>query len=80
MDSDIQYVTNQIDGHNCRIDDHECDLKELMGTMEIIKDEVLKMSKMSQCIHCQDSTKEGALPMEEVYVMQPTLGHKSKKT
>ena len=65
MASYIQYITNQIDCHDPIIDDRERDLKDLMGTIEIIKDEVLKMSKMYQYSHCQDSPEEGALPMEE---------------
>ena len=33
VESDIQYITNQIGCHDSRIDDHGRDLKELMGTM-----------------------------------------------
>ena len=47
MASDIQYLTNQIGCHDSIIDDQERDMKELMGTVEIIKDEVMKMSKIS---------------------------------
>ena len=50
-----------------------------MGTVEIIKDEVLKMSRMTQCSHCQDSPEEGALPMEEVSSTQLEPGHRGKK-
>ena len=47
MASDIRFISNQIGCHNSKIDDHKHDLRKLMGTMEIIKDEVLKMSRMS---------------------------------
>ena len=52
MASYIRYISNQIGCHDSRIDDHEHDLRELMGMVEIIKDEVLIMSKMTQCSHC----------------------------
>ena len=44
---DIRYISNQIGYRDSRIDDLERDLKELMGTMDIIKEEVMKMAKMS---------------------------------
>ena len=50
-----------------------------MGIVEIIKEEVLKMSRMSQCNHCQESSDQGALSMEEISVNQPTFEYKGKK-
>ena len=79
MASNIQFISSQISCHDSRIDDHERDLRELMGTVEIIKNEVLKMSRMSQCNHCQDSPEQGALPMEKVSDTQPAFEHKGKK-
>ena len=48
----IQYVVNQTGWRESKIKGHEQDLKELMGTMDIIKDKVLQMEKMYQCSHC----------------------------
>ena len=50
--SDIRNIANQISCHDSRIDDNEHDLRELMGIVDIIKEEVMKMSRMSQCSHC----------------------------
>ena len=43
----IWYISNQIGCQESRIEDLERDLRELMGTIDIIKEEVLKMAKMS---------------------------------
>ena len=48
VSSDIIYIANQIGFHDSRIDDNERDLRELIGTVDIIKEEVLKISRMSQ--------------------------------
>ena len=79
MASNIWYISKQIGYHDSKIINHKRDLRELMGTVEIITDEMLKMSIMSERIHCQDSPEEGSLPMEEVYVTQPAFNHKDKK-
>ena len=39
----------------------------------------MKMAKMSQCIHYQESLDDGYWPMEESYVTQPTLDPKGNK-
>ena len=66
--SNIRYISNQIGCHNSKIDDNECDLRELMGIVEIIKEEVMKMSRIPQCNHYQESSNQDALPMEEISV------------
>ena len=52
MDSYIQYVSNKIGSHDSRTDDHERNLMELMCTVEIINDNVLKIYRMSECSDC----------------------------
>ena len=52
--SDIRYIANQIGCHDSRIDDNNRDLRDLMGTIDIIKEEVLKMSRMSLCNRYQE--------------------------
>ena len=42
--SDIRYLSNQIGFHDSCIDHYDRDIKELMGTGDIIKEEVLKLS------------------------------------
>ena len=45
MASDVKYMTNQISCHDSNIYDHDWDLRELMGMVDIIKDEVTETSK-----------------------------------
>ena len=71
MDSNIRYMSNQIGCHDSRIEDHDRDLKELMGTVDIIKEEVMKLARMNQCSHGQDSLGDDARPMDDVSVTQP---------
>ena len=61
------------------IDDNERDLREMMGTVDFIKEEVQKMAKMTQCSYCQDSSNQGDHPMEETSVVQPAHGIEGKK-
>ena len=68
MSSDIIYITNQNGSHDSYIDYHDKDLKELMGTTDIIKEEVMKLDKMNQCNHFQESPSDEAHLMEEVSV------------
>ena len=51
--SDVKYLANQMGCHESRIDDNDRDLHKLMGTMDIIKEEVHKLTSMNQCSHCQ---------------------------
>ena len=52
---------------------------ELMGTIDIIKEEVMMIARMNQCSHCEDSLDQGVHPMEETPVFHLDLGHKGKK-
>lgn len=54
-------------------------MHELMGTADIIKEEILKMAKMNQCSHCQESPIDGARLMDETSVLQPVYGFPGKK-
>ena len=44
-----------------------------MRIVDIIKEEVLKIDKMSQCSHCQGSLDNVDHPMEEASITQPAL-------
>ena len=50
-----------------------------MGIVDISKEEVTKMSRISKCSHCQDSLDLGVHPMEETSVVQSSIGHEGKK-
>ena len=57
---DIRFLSNQIGFRDSYIDDHDIHLNELMGTVDIIKAEVMKLARMNQCTHCQDSLGDEA--------------------
>ena len=77
--SDLKYLENQMGFHEYRIDDSDHDLRELMGTIDFIKEEVQKMVNMNQCIHCQETPEHDNHPMEETSVVQPIHGIEGKK-
>ena len=57
---DMQHVSYQTRCHDSCIDDHEIDLRELMGMADCIKEYLHKLIQMNQCIHCQDSPGDEA--------------------
>ena len=61
---DVRNVSYQTNYHDSHIDEHDRDLKELMGTVDRIKVDLQKLVQMNQCIHCQDHFRESAQPME----------------
>ena len=69
--SDMRFLSNHIGCHDSRIDNHDGDLKELTGTVDIIKEEVHNLVQMNQCSHCQDYPGEASQPMEDISVTQP---------
>ena len=71
--SDIRYKSNQISFHDSRIGDYYHDLRELMGIVDIIKEEVLKMSRMSQCSHFEECSEQGALQTKEISITHPAF-------
>ena len=74
----VRYLANQMGFHEFRIDDNDRDLHELMGTIDIIKEELQKLTNMNQCINCQE-TSTNDHPMEESSVVQPAHGPGEKK-
>ena len=77
--SDVRFLANQMGYHESKIDNNDRDLRELMGTVDFIKEEVLKMVNMNQCSHCQETSDHGNHPMEETSVMQLTRKLEGKK-
>ena len=51
MVSDIRHFSNHIVCNESYINDPDRDLKELMVSMDIIKDKVLNLARMDQCNH-----------------------------
>ena len=59
--AETKYISNQVGCHASRIDDNTRDLHELMGKVDIVKEDVKKFTSMTQCSHCQDSPAVGDL-------------------
>ena len=68
MASNMRFMSNQIGCHDSRIDDHDIELIELFGAVDIIKEEVMKLARMNQCNHYQYSLGDEARPMEDASV------------
>ena len=74
-----KYISNHLGCHASRIDNKTRDLNELMGKVNIVKEDVQNLTSMTQCSHCQDSPVVGDLQMEEPSVGQPTHGQEAQK-
>ena len=76
--SDVKYLANQMGLHESRIYGNDRDLRELMGTVGLIKEEVQKLESMNHCSHCQETLGQGH-PMEETSIVHPVHGPGGKK-
>ena len=69
-----KYMENEMVFHDSR-----SDLHELMETVDIIKEEVQKLTSMTECIHCQETLAIGDYQMEEPLVAQSVRGKEEHK-
>ena len=76
--SDVKYLANQMGCHESIIDDNDCNLHELMGTIDFIKEEVHKLTNMNHCNHCQETPSQDHL-MEELFIVKHVHGLGGKK-
>ena len=76
--TDVKYLDNQRGCHESQIDDNDHNLRELMGTIDFIKEEVHKLTNMNHCNHCQETPAQDHL-MEESFVVQHVHGLGGKK-
>ena len=76
----MKYLANQMGLHESRIYGNDRDVRELMGTVGFIKEEVQKLESMNHCSHCQETPAQDH-PIEETSIVQPVhgLGGKKKK-
>ena len=61
----VGYTSYQISNHDAKIDDTEMNLKEIMGKVDRIQEDIQRLVKMNQEIH------GAAQHMEEESVVQP---------
>ena len=75
--NDAKYISNQLDCHASRIEDNTRDLHELMEKVDYLKEDVYKLTKMAEGIHCNETPEYHQ--MEESSVGKPTLSQEAKK-
>ena len=74
--NDSRYISNQLDCHVSRIVENTRDLHELMEKVDYPKEDVQKLTKMAEGIHCPETL--GEHQTEEPSVGKPTLGHEAQ--
>ena len=67
----ISYTSVQISNHDARIDDNESNLREMMGKVDRIKEDLQRLINMNQCSKALETPAAAAHPMEEESVVQP---------
>ena len=71
MEDTVSYTSLQISNHDSRIDDNESSLREIMGKVDRIQEDLQKFISMNQSSRFHAATDDVALPMEEESVVQP---------
>ena len=75
----VSYTSLQINNHDARIDDNERNLREIMGKVDRIQEDLQRLINMNQGSKVNETTAATVHPMEEESVVQPMkLRGKSK--
>ena len=71
MEDTVSYTSLQISNHDSRIDDNESTLREMLGKVDRIQEDLARLISMNQGSRISGATVEGERPMEEESVVQP---------
>ena len=71
MEDTVSYTSLQISNHDSHIDDNENNLRELLGKVYKIQEDLQKFISMNQSSRVHAASDEVVLPMEEESVLQP---------
>ena len=71
MGETVSYTSLQISNHDSRIDDNESNLREMMGKVDNIQEDLERLITMNQGSRVNRATAEAEHPMEEESVVQP---------
>ena len=71
MGETVSYTSLQISNHDARIDDNESNLREIMGKVDRIQEDLQRFISMNQSSRFNGAIVDAALPMEEESVIQP---------
>ena len=72
--NDARYISNQLDFHASRIQDNTRDMHELMEKVDYLKENVQKLTSMTEGSHCQEFPSLGDCQMDEPSIGNPTHG------
>ena len=67
----VSYTSLQINNHDARIDDNESNLREMMGKVDRIQEDLQRLINMNQCSKAFETLVATTHPMEEESVVQP---------
>ena len=67
----VSYTSLQISNHDARIDDNESNLKEIMGKVDRIQEDLQRLINMNQGSKVNKTPTATAHPMEEESVVHP---------
>ena len=71
MGETVSYTSLQISNHDARIDDNESTIREIMGKVDRIQEDLQRFIAMNQSSRVYGDTAEAVHPMEESSVAQP---------
>ena len=71
MEDTVSYTSLQISNHDSHIDDNESNLREIMGKVDRIQEDLQRFISMNQSSRVNGATDDAVLPMEEESVVQP---------
>ena len=71
MGETVSYTSLQISNHDARIDDNESNLREMMGKVDRIQEDLERLITMNRGSRMNGATAEAERPMEEESVVQP---------
>ena len=67
----VSYTSLQISNHDARIDDNESNLREIMGKVDRIQEDLQRLINMNQGSKVNETPAAATHPMEEESVVQP---------
>ena len=68
LSTNMVYALSKLSYQDSRLDDMDMEIKELLGKVDRIVEDVQKMVNMKQCSHFQETIANGAQPMEELSI------------
>ena len=71
MADTVSYTSLQVSNNDARIDDNERNLRELMGKVDRIQEDLQQFIAMNQTSRVSGEVAEAVIPMEEESVVQP---------